>query len=142
MNIEQLVCSSALVINEYLAAWLPQQELSPEGRIILVGENKNMPITEELQNLKKFESVGFSHDQSETLADVIEQSHAQSQESLKDFIRNEIKGLRNELRADIANSSKDLLVKIFAIIFGTSAMLFAMIKLGAAVGFEPTISRL
>lgn len=29
-----------------------------------------MPITEELKNVKKFESVGFSHEQSEALADI------------------------------------------------------------------------
>ncbi len=48
-----------------------------------------MPITEELENLKKFESVGFSHEQAEVLTSVIERSHELSHESLKDFIRDE-----------------------------------------------------
>ncbi len=110
-----------------------------------------MPIIEELKNLKKFESVGFSHEQAEALAETIEHAQASGYENLKEFIRTEldtkINGLRNELgtkingldskinelrsdlRADIAISSKDLLIKIFAIIFGTSAMLFGMLKL-------------
>ncbi|MGR3220752.1 MAG: hypothetical protein ACUZ8H_13185 [Candidatus Anammoxibacter sp.] len=95
-----------------------------------------MPITKELKNVKKYESAGFTHEQAETLAETIEESHVDNRESLKDFIRSEINslrgeinGIRNELRADIANSSKDLLIKIFAIVFGTSGMLFAMIKL-------------
>ena len=43
-----------------------------------------MPITKELDNIRKLESVGFSHQQAETLADVIEKSHVDSQQSLKD----------------------------------------------------------
>lgn len=131
-----------------------------------------MPITEELKNLKKFESVGFSHDQAATLAETIEDAQASSHENLKEFIRteldnkinsldirfnsldikfnsldikfnslndkidgldnkidNKISELRYELKSDIATSSKDLLIKIFAIIFGTSGMLFGMLKL-------------
>ena len=49
---------------------------------------------------------------------------------------NKINTLRYELKADIASlktdiaeTSKDLLIKLFAIIFGTSGMLFAMLKL-------------
>ena len=49
-----------------------------------------MPITKELKNIKTFESAGFTHEQAESLTDVIEESHADSQESLKDFIRNEL----------------------------------------------------
>ncbi len=30
-----------------------------------------MPTTKELDNIRKFESVGFSHEQAEILADVI-----------------------------------------------------------------------
>ena len=48
-----------------------------------------MPITKELKNIKTFESAGFTHEQAESLTDVIEESHADSQESLKEFISNE-----------------------------------------------------
>src|SRR3990167_10489304 len=96
-----------------------------------------MPITRELDNLKKLESVGFSHEQAETLADVIEKSHVDSQESLKEFFSNElskqigsldsklskeINNLRVEisnLRVEISRELKDLLIKIFGIIVGT-----------------------
>lgn len=113
-----------------------------------------MPITEELKNIKNLESVGFTHEQAETLADVIEQSHTQSQESLKDFIRNEINGLHleintfhnetkneiNTLHLEIKNeikdlevrlmtSQKDLLIKLFGIIVGTVGLAVTILKL-------------
>ncbi|MGR3303950.1 MAG: hypothetical protein ACUZ8I_15820 [Candidatus Scalindua sp.] len=113
-----------------------------------------MPITSELDNLKKLEAVGFDHKQAETLADVIEKSHVDSQESLKEFIRNEntnlenklsnkINGLENKLsnkingldkeisslRVEISRELKDLLIKIFAIIVGTVGIAVTILKL-------------
>ena len=117
-----------------------------------------MPITEELNNIKKLESVGFSHEQAETLADVIEKAQVNGQESLKEFIRNEldskINGLGNELGGEINNlrseikdirnelvneikdleirlmySQKDLLIKIFGIIVGTMGVAVTILKL-------------
>ena len=67
-----------------------------------------MPITKELKNVKKYESAGFTHEQAETLAETIEESHVDSQESLKDFIRNELKGISNELDAKITGISNEL----------------------------------
>jgi hypothetical protein len=61
-----------------------------------------MPITEELTNLKKLESVGFTHEQSEVLADVIEKAQVSGQESLKEYIHSELKELRGEFR-DLEN---------------------------------------
>lgn len=60
-----------------------------------------MPITRELDNVKKLESVGFDHKQAETLAEVIEKSHVDSQESLKEFIHSEIRGSHQELDGKI-----------------------------------------
>ena len=117
-----------------------------------------MPITRELDNLKKLESVGFSHEQAETLADVIEKSHVDSQESLKEFIHNEIRGIYKELdskisglRSELGNEIsglrsemkslrsdiicemnkelKDLLIKIFGIIVGTVGIAVTILKL-------------
>ncbi|ODS30798.1 MAG: hypothetical protein SCARUB_04079 [Candidatus Scalindua rubra] len=95
-----------------------------------------MPITEELKNVKKFESVGFTHQQAEALAETIEQAQASGQESLKEFIRIEMKGLRDEInaselriKADLANSQKDLLIKIFGIIVGTVGIAVTILKL-------------
>ncbi len=95
-----------------------------------------MPITEELKNVKKFEAVGFSHDQSEALAESLEQAQVSGNESLKEFIRSEIKELRAEinaselrLKADMATSSKDLLVKIFGIVVGTVGIAVTILKL-------------
>ena len=65
-----------------------------------------MPITAELKNVKNFRSVGFTHEQSETLAETIEQAQVNGQEGLKEFIHSEIKGLRTELCAEF-NSKID-----------------------------------
>ncbi len=46
-----------------------------------------MPITEELENIRKYEAVGFTHEQAETLAETIENAQTAGHESLKDFIR-------------------------------------------------------
>jgi len=62
-----------------------------------------MPITEELKNVKKFESVGFSHEQAEALAESLEQAQINGQESLKEFIRSEIGTLRIEFSNEFKN---------------------------------------
>ena len=95
-----------------------------------------MPITEELKNVKKFESVGFTHEQSEALAESLEQAQVNGQESLKEFIRIELRGIHNEInaselriKAELANSQKDLLIKIFGIIVGTVGIAVTILKL-------------
>lgn len=123
-----------------------------------VDEENVMPITRELDNLKKLESAGFSHEQAETLADVIERSHVDSQESLKGFIHSEITGIHKELNgihkeldnktnnlrcelagqisaeisnlhAEISRELKDLLIKIFGIMVGTIGVAVTILKL-------------
>lgn len=84
-----------------------------------------MPITAELENINKLESVGFDHDQAKTLAEVIEKSHQDSHQDLKEFIHNEINGLELRMKA----SQSDLLMKIFGIIVGSLSIAVAIIKL-------------
>jgi len=88
-----------------------------------------MPITRELENLEKFESVGFNHEQAKILADVIERSHVDSQESLKEFIHNELNTEISNLRVEISRELKDLLIKIFGIIVGTVGIAVTILKL-------------
>jgi hypothetical protein len=106
-----------------------------------------MPITEELNNVRKLESVGFNHEQAETLADVIEKAQVSGQESLKEFISNENKDLRNELKLLITEknnelhnkisglevcmvtSQKDMLIKILGIVVGTVGVAVTILKL-------------
>lgn len=83
-----------------------------------------MPITKELENLRKFESVGFTHEQAETLADVIEQSHVNEQQDLKQFIHTEINSLELRIKA----SHTDLLIKILAITAGCTSIGVAISK--------------
>ncbi|KAB2834357.1 MAG: hypothetical protein F9K48_06445 [Candidatus Brocadia sp.] len=49
-----------------------------------------MPITKELENIRKFESVGFTHEQAEILAEALERSHVDAQQDLKEFINDKI----------------------------------------------------
>ncbi len=68
-----------------------------------------MPITKELENLRKFESVGFTHEQAETLTDVIKQSHVNGQQSLKDFINDKFE----EFRYCLYDNVQDIVHKIY-----------------------------
>ena len=113
-----------------------------------------MPITKELDNLKKLKSVGFTNEQAEILADVIEQSHIDGQQSLKDFIHNEITGLelrvnnkidklgslqpemesrlklsQSEMEVRLKTSQTDLLIKYSAIIAGFISIALSTVKL-------------
>ena len=95
-----------------------------------------MPITKELENIRKFESVGFTHAQAEILAETLEQSHADGQQSLKDAIHKEIGDLRKDITNEIVNlefrikaSHADLLMKIFAIVAGCTSIAVAVSKL-------------
>ena len=67
-----------------------------------------MPITEELKNIKKLESVGFRHEQAKVLADIIEQAQLSGHESLKEFIRNENKDIRNDFDSKLNNVRNEL----------------------------------
>lgn len=102
-----------------------------------------MPITEDLKNVKKFESAGFTHEQAEALAETIEQAQVNGQEGLKEFIRNEFEKQNkdieskfntfdsklNALEARLMVSQKDLLIKIFCIIVGTVGVAVTILKL-------------
>ena len=84
-----------------------------------------MPITKELENLRKFESVGFTHEQSEVLTDVIENAIVDNQQSLKEFIGKKFDDAAKELinlELRIKVSHTDLLVKILAIAAGCTTI--------------------
>lgn len=110
-----------------------------------------MPITKELDNINELEAVGFGHNQAKALARIIEKSHVDSQQDLKEFIRNELKDLRNidiakltnkidsdikelkisflESHKAILESQKDLLLKFIGIISAIIGVAVAIIKL-------------
>ncbi len=91
-----------------------------------------MSITKKLQNITKFESVGFTHEQ----AKVIERSYMQSQENLKEFIRNELIKKTKVFNSNLSaletrhiTSQKDFLIKLFGIIVGTIGIAVTVLKL-------------
>ncbi len=94
------------------------------------------PITSELDNLKKLEAVGASHELAESMAEIIEKSHVDSHESLKEFIGGVEERLNSHvdlkisgLEARLMASQKDLLIKIFGIIVGTVGIAVTILKL-------------
>jgi len=90
-----------------------------------------MPITKELENIRKFESVGFSHEQAETLTDVIENALVDSHQSLKEFINKKFDDAGKELinlELRIKASHTDLLIKILAITAGCTSIGIAISK--------------
>lgn len=88
-----------------------------------------MPITEELRNIKKFESVGFTHEQAEVLTESLEEAVTSGHESLKEFIRNELDNKINKLEIRILESQKDMLLKILGIVTAIVGVAVAIIKL-------------
>jgi len=70
-----------------------------------------MPIKEELKNIKKLESVGFHHEQAEALTGIIEEAQLSGHESLKEFIHNELKDVRNDFNAKFEKMNNDLNAK-------------------------------
>ncbi|MGR3177916.1 MAG: hypothetical protein ACUZ8E_07650, partial [Candidatus Anammoxibacter sp.] len=72
-------------------------------------------MTKELKNIKTFESAGFTHEQAESLTDVIEESHADSQESLKEFIRNELDKQTKDVDIKFSNLDNKLSSQISAL---------------------------
>jgi len=88
-------------------------------------KEKEMPITKELVNIKKLEAAGFPHEQAEVLADIIEQSHVDGQQTLKEFIHNENTSLELRIKA----SQVDLLVKFSGIVACFISAALAIAKL-------------
>ena len=95
-----------------------------------------MPITKELYNIKKLEAVGFPHEQAETLTDIIEQSHVDSQQSLKEFIHNEntnletrLKSSQTEMELRLKTSQTDVFIKFSAVVAGFISAALAIAKL-------------
>jgi len=92
--------------------------------------------------LRKFESVGFTHEQAEMLAETLEQSHVDGQKSLKDslhMLENRMSGIEKKLDKvinvtdhidlHIKAGQSDLLLKIFAIAAGCTSIPVVVSKL-------------
>ena len=81
-----------------------------------------MPITDTLQNSKRLEALGFDHEKSQGISEILEDAIQAGQQDLKEFIRAELQGVfgkmnsieskldsvKSELRAEL-NSVKSKL---------------------------------
>lgn len=109
------------------------------------------------QQYQKVRRVGFPHEQAEVLTDIIEESHVDGQQSLKDFIgkmhedtnrqfdeinkrfdavNKQFDEFRKEMHTEMTTlewrikaSHSDLLMKIFAIVAGCTSIAVAVAKI-------------
>ncbi len=81
-----------------------------------------MPITNTLANAQELEDAGIPKNQAEVIAKVIEQAQHESQIDLKEFFR-------TELKAALAETKSDLLIKIFGIVVGCITIAVTVLKL-------------
>ena len=99
-----------------------------------------MPITDTLKNAEEFRRTGFTEEQSNLLANKLEEVVQANNEDLKDFIRQQNEQLKLELRGDIKDlrvelheSLKDLTIKILGVtigaMIGVATVSVAIIKL-------------
>ena len=102
-----------------------------------------MPITDTLQNAKRLEATGLSAEQSQSISEIVEEAIHAGRQDLKDFIRSELKELRNDfdfkhqelrteianLRADFHSALRDQLLKFVAIMAMMFSIAVAIIKL-------------
>jgi flagellar biosynthesis/type III secretory pathway protein FliH len=101
------------------------------------------PITSERENIQILRESGFTQQQAEAVALVVERAIQQGFEKFAEVlqrelsaIRNEMTQMRNELRIEIRDVRNDLQKsitelswKIFAIVVGVAAVAVAIIKL-------------
>ena len=86
-----------------------------------------MPITDTLKNAEDFRRTGFTEEQSNLLANKLEEVVQANNEDLKGFIRQEFKSFEirmdarfSELRAEFHESLKDLTIKILGVTIGVT----------------------
>lgn len=60
-----------------------------------------MPITTELENVKKFESVGFTHEQAEVLAETHESAVKAHDESLKEYMEHKFENMELKINGQL-----------------------------------------
>ena len=90
-----------------------------------------MPITDTLKNAEDFRRTGFTEEQSNLLANKLEEVVQANNEDLKGFIRQQNEQLKMELRGEIRETSserraefheslKDLTIKILGVTIGVT----------------------
>lgn len=67
-----------------------------------------MPITSELHNVQKLRDVGFTQQQAETLATVIESAQQQGFEKFAAVLEQGLVGVRNDLAAGLASVRNEM----------------------------------
>lgn len=95
-----------------------------------------MPITSELHNTRRLRDAGFSQEQAEILAELLEDSQQQGFEKFAEVltlelgkVRHELNGEIKDLRAEMHASMKDLAVKLMTLVVAVVTVAVAVIKL-------------
>jgi hypothetical protein len=109
-----------------------------------------MPITSELENTRRLKAVGFTDEQAETLAEVIEGAQKQGFERFAEVLERGLGEIRHEMaemelrleaklstmegkvesvRSELHSSLRDQFAKVVMIIIGALGVAVALIKL-------------
>jgi len=100
-----------------------------------------MPITDTLENARRLEGLGFSHEQAQGLAEIIEQSAGATRTGLAtlDDLRQvaaelraeiaEVRGEIKDLRADLLRELRTQMLWFFSMLVGVVGIAVAVIKL-------------
>ena len=126
--IEQAQFDSINNLKEFLRNELERQTQNIDEKINRLGEKINN-LDWKINNLdEKVNNLDGKVNNLDEKVDSLEKRNNNLEERINS-LDGKFNTLRYELKADIATTSKDLLIKLFAIIFGTSGMLFTMLKL-------------
>ena len=88
-----------------------------------------MPITNALENAKRLESLGFSHEQAQGLSEIVEQAAQVSQPDLNEFVTKDY--LHAELKALEASLLRELRTQMlwfFTMLVGLLGLTIAILK--------------
>ena len=98
-----------------------------------------MPLTDTLENAKRLENLGFSHDQAQGRSELIEDAVQEDNRDLKEFLRGElgdfrnefraeINGFRNEFRSELQRELRFQMLWFFAMLVGVVSIAFTLFK--------------
>jgi len=88
-----------------------------------------MPLTDTLETARRIESLGFTHQQAQGFAELFEETAHATQQSLKDFIRQELSALEGRLEGRFERSLRVQLATILTAFVGVTTLAVAIIKL-------------
>jgi hypothetical protein len=88
-----------------------------------------MPLTNTLETARRMEALGFTHQQAQGFAELLEDTANAPQQDLKDFIRGELGSLEGRLRSEFREELRKQMLWFFSLLTGLLGLAVAIIKL-------------